>query len=243
MQPAPPRYTVQVLLPYRQVLDPHVVHQQLELWRADVELLGPSAISDFGFAIPTGDLPLLVQVVAARPDTYASELAEALAWSPTWTDRHSAVAACTHSIVISMVAHRALDHAAMLLAFLSVLDTVLSTLHDLRPIVLHWLPSQRVLAFATYRMLRMEQGPCGPAINVRVAAISDHDVIADTMGLTELGLPDLQTVAHDRDPAELASQILKLARSMFVGDALECTWIEEASIALPSRDAITVQLD
>ncbi len=243
MQTAPPRYTVQVLLPYSQVLDPFVVHHQLKAWRSDVELLGSTGISHFGFAIPTGDLPLLVQIVAAPPNAYATELAEALAWSPTWADRHAAVAACTHSIVVSMVAHRALNHATMLLSFLSVLDTVLASLHDLRPVVLHWLPSQRVLAFATYRMLRMEQGPCGPAINVRVAAISDHDVIADTMGLTELGLPDLQTVAHDRDPAELAKQILRLARSMFVGDALECTWIEEASLALPSRDAITVQLD
>ncbi len=243
MQTAPPRYTVQVLLPYSQVLNPFVVHHQLRAWRADVELLGSSGTSHFGFAIPTGDLPLLVQIVSAPPDAYARELAEALAWSPTWTDRYTAVAACKHSIVISMVAHRALNHASMLLAFLSVLDTVLATLDDLRPVVLHWLPSQRVLAFASYRMLRMEQGPCGPAINVRVAAISERDVIADTMGLTELGLPDLQTVAHDRDPRELSAQILRLARSMFVGDALDCTWIEEASLTLPSRDAITVQLD
>jgi hypothetical protein len=100
-----------------------------------------------------------------------------------------------------------------------------------------------VLAFSGYRMLRMEQGPCGPAINVRIAAISEHDVIADTVGLTGLGLPDLQAVAHDRDPVELASLMVRLAKSMFVGDAIDYAWTEEQSLVLPFRDAITVQLD
>jgi hypothetical protein len=68
-------------------------------------------------------------------------------------------------------------------------------------------------------------------------------MIADTVGLTGLGLPDLQAVVHDRDPAELTTTLVRLAKSMFVGDALDCAWIEEASIQLPSRDAITVQLD
>jgi hypothetical protein len=131
----------------------------------------------------------------------------------------------------------------MLLSFLSVLDTVLGSIDDLRPAVLHWMPAQRVLAFASYRMLRMELGPCGPAINVRIAAISDHDVVADTVGLSGLGLPDLQTVVHDHNRAELTTRLVGLARSMFVGDALDCTWIEESSLVLPCRDALTVQLD
>jgi len=100
-----------------------------------------------------------------------------------------------------------------------------------------------VLSFAGYRMLRMEQGPCGPAINVRIAAISDHDMIADTVGLSGLGLPDLQAIVHDRDRVELTLQLVRLAKSMFVGDTLDCAWVEEQSLALPCRDAITVQLD
>ena len=68
-------------------------------------------------------------------------------------------------------------------------------------------------------------------------------MIADTVGLAGLGLPDLQAVVHDRDPAELTLTLTRLAKSMFVGDALECSWIEETSIQLPSRDALTVCLD
>ncbi|MFT3699297.1 MAG: hypothetical protein QM831_39480 [Kofleriaceae bacterium] len=242
----PPRYTVQVLLPYSQALNPNSIHRQLIAWRSDVEAIGQgkeNRYGHFGFAIPTGDLPLLAHVFHASVDAYKTQLEDALAWSPSWVERHQAVDACTHSIVISMVAHRAVNHATMLLAFLSVLDAVLACVEDLRPAVLHWMPAQRVLAFSTYRMLRMEQGPCGPAINVRIAAIGDHDVIADTVGLSGLGLPDLQAVAHDRDPAELTTRLTRLARSMFVGDALDCPWIEEQALCLPWRDAITVELD
>lgn len=249
----PPHYTVQVLLPYDQVLVPSIIHTQLRAWRDDVQLIDqtsrrPHRMTDsgfphFGFVIPTGDLPLLVHIFPAPPDAYRTQLDDALAWSPDWPGRYTAIDACTSSIVISMVAHRPVNHATMLLAFLSVLDAVLAAIDDLRPAVLHWMPAQRVLAFASYRFLRLELGPCGPAVNVRIAAISDHDVVADTLGLAGLGLPDLQTVVHDRDPAQLASHLIKLARSMFVGDTLDCPWIEESSLVAPSRDALTVQLD
>jgi hypothetical protein len=240
----PPRYTVQVLLPYSQALNPSVIHRQLLAWRSDVEPIGGSGnFGHFGFAIPTGDLPLLVHIFHTSTQAYASQLEDALAWSPSWPERFTAVEACTHSIVISMVAHRQVNHATMLLAFLSVLDAVLACVDDLRPIVLHWMPAQRVLSFAGYRMLRMEQGPCGPAINVRIAAISEHDMIADTVGLSGLGLPDLQAIVHDRDRVELTLQLVRLAKSMFVGDTLDCAWVEEQSLVLPFRDAITVQLD
>ena len=251
-----PRYTVQVLLPYVQALDPAVVHAQLQRWRDDVELIAPRSPASagslldpghrpdhFGFAIPTQDLPLLAHVFHAAPDAYRAQLEQALAWSPTWPERHEAVAGCSASIVVSMIAHRAVNHATLLLAFLSVLDTVLACIDDLRPVVLHWLPSQRVLPFAQYRMLRMELGPCGPAVNVRIAPISPTDVVADTVGLSELGLPDLQAITAVRDPAELTDKLVQLARTMFVGDPLGVAWTEQSAIVLPPRDALTVQLD
>jgi hypothetical protein len=239
----PPRYTVQVLLPEPVVIDPAVVRDQLVGWRSDVQLIGSVHGEHFGFAIPTQDLPLLAHVFAAPPDAYASQLDDALLWSPSWTERFTAVARCRGSLVISMVAHRAINHATMLTAFTSVLDAVLASVDDVRPAVLHWMPAQRVMAFATYRLLRLELGPCGPAINVRIAPIGERDAVADTMGLAELGLPDLQALATDRDPAALASRLVRLARSLFVGDSLDCTWVEEASFSPPSRDVLTLQLD
>lgn len=239
----PPRYAVQLLLPQPAVLDPAVVHGQLLGWRDDVQLIGTRHSEHFGFAIPTHDLPLLAHVFSAAPDAYAAQLDEALQWSPTWRERYEAVARCRASIVVSMVAHRAINHATMLLAFMSVLDTVMASIDDLRPTVLHWLPAQRVMPFSTYRLLRMELGPCGPAINVRIANVGERDAVADTVGLAGLGLPDLQTLATGRDPAVLAFRLVTLARSMFVGDKLDCAWVEEASFSPPNRDVLTLQLD
>jgi hypothetical protein len=242
MSPAP-RYTVQVLLPQAAVLDPAVVHGQLLGWRGDVQLIGASHGEHFGFAIPTQDLPLLAHVFTAPPDAYGAQLGLALRWSPSWRERYEAVARCQSSLVVSMVAHRAVNHATMLLAFLSVLDTVLASIDDLRPSVLHWLPAQRVMPFSTYRLLRLELGPCGPAINVRIATSGDRDTVIDTVGLSDLGLPDLQARATDRDPTMLTSRLVGLARRMFVGDKLDCVWVEEASFSPPLRDALTLQLD
>jgi hypothetical protein len=240
--PPPPRYAVQILLPQQAVLDPAVVHGQLLGWRDDVQLILPRS-NHFGFAIPTQDLPLLAHVFDAAPSVYASQLDEALQWSPTWRERYTSVARCRASLVVSMLAHRAVNHATMLLAFLAVLDAVLGSVDDLRTAVLHWLPAQRVMPFVTYRLLRMELGPCGPAINVRIAQVGDADTVADTIGLADLGLPDLQTLATGRDPAALAFRLVHLARSMFVGDKLDCTWVEEASFSPPRRDALTLQFD
>ena len=243
MIPHPPRYAVQVLLPEPAVIDPTVVHGQLMAWRSDVQLIGASGGEHFGFAIPTQDLPLLAHVFTASTDAYAAQLDGALQWSPTWRERYEAVARCRSSLVVSMVAHRPINHATMLLAFLSVLDTVLASVDDLRPSVLHWMPAQRVMPFATYRLLRMELGPCGPAINVRISPVGDRDTVADTVGLSDLGLPDLQTLATGRDPAALAFRLVHLARSMFVGEKLDCVWVEEASFSPPCRDVLTLQLD
>jgi len=240
---SPPRYAVQLLLPEPVAIDPAAVHDQLVAWRGDIQLIGSVPGEHFGFAIPTQDLPLFVHVFDAPPDAYAPWLDEALMWSPNWAGRFAAVARCRSSLVVSMVAHRPINHATMLGAFTAVLDAVLGTVDDVRPTVLHWLPAQRVMPFSTYRLLRMELGPCGPAINVRIAPAGDHDTVADTVGLAELGLPDLQTLATDRDPAALASQLVRLARRMFVGDKLDCAWVEEASFSPPCRDVLTLQLD
>jgi hypothetical protein len=135
----------------------------------------------------------------------------------------------------------------MLLAFLATLDAVLASLDEEDRIgaVLHWIPAQQLLTIERYRTLRIDHGPCGPAVNVRIANASGRpgELLADTVGLTELGLPDLQLVFTDRDPAEIMLRLRLMVRSMFVGDRLDCGWIEEASFVPPERDALTLELD
>ncbi len=236
------KYTVQILLPCDVWLDPHELHRRLCEWRPDVEHLGARML----FAIPTNDLPLLVHVFPAFLDTYANELCDALTWSPAWR-WDDLVQRCPTSIAIAMVAQRPINHASLLLAYLAVLDTVLFSLepHVRERAVLHWIPAQQLLSFDTYRMLRTELGPCGPAVNVRIGRSRTGDGplgewLADTLGLAELGLPDLQIVLEERDPASVVRELRDLVRTVFVGDRLECSWSEESALLPPARDAITL---
>jgi len=236
------KYTVQILLPCEVQLDAHELHRRLCEWRADVEQLGSRML----YAIPTNDLPLLVHVFPAYLDTYANELCDALTWSPAWRwDDLSR--RCPASLAIAMVAQRPINHASMLLAFLAVLDAVLfSFAPAIRDrAVLHWIPAQQLLSFDSYRLLRTELGPCGPAVNVRIANATGRpgELLADTIGLAELGLPDLQIVFEERDPAVVVRELRDLVRTVFVGDRLECSWIEESALLPPARDAITLQPD
>ena len=236
------RYTVQLLLPCDVQLDGKHLHARLREWRPDVELLGSRML----FAIPTNDLPLLAHVFPAYLDTYASELCDALTWSPAWRWEDLSKR-CPHSIAVAMVAQRPIHHASLLLAFLAVLDAVLFSFEPAvrDRCVLHWIPSQQLLTFDRYRLLRTELGPCGPAVNVRIANASGRpgELLADTIGLADLGLPDLQIVFDHRDPSVIVRELRDHVRTVFVGDRLECSWIEEAARLPPERDAITLYLD
>src|SRR5687767_2119193 len=133
------RYTVQLLLPSAVWIQPEALHARLREWRPDVEHLGSRLL----FAIPTNDLPLLVHVFPTYLDTYATELCDALTWSPAWRWEELAQR-CPHSIAIAMTAQRPLNHASLLLAFLAVLDTLLFSLEPAvrDRAVLHWIPAQ-----------------------------------------------------------------------------------------------------
>jgi len=218
------RYTVQVLTPR------------------------PTTATDVCWTFPTADLPLEVRTYQAEPEVFAAELERALQWSWLWQDRWSdIVQRCPWSIVVEMTAARQVHYAGMLRAFVGVLDHVLLTIdeEDREASLLHWIPAQQILSMPQYRVLREDLGLCGPAINVRIANATGRpgELLADTVGLAELGLPDLQVVFTDRDPADVARRLRRLARSMFVGERLDCVWVEEASRVPPLRDALTVELD
>ena len=237
-------YSVQLLLPRWIALDAGHLLIQLRRWRGDVTLMTCNA-EHLTFAIPTSNLPLYVQIFHASPDSYAQPLTDALAWSPAWHERWEDTARrCPASLVVAMTSQRPFNYASMLLSFLAVLDTFLASLDiDVRDrAVLHWIPAKQLLTFNQYQLLRTELGPCGPAFNVRVANATGRpgELLADTIGLAQLGLPDLQILFSDRDPADVVRRLRAYVRRLFVGDRLDCTWIEESSLVPPERDALTL---
>lgn len=247
MQTEGTRYAVQLLLPQWTLLDAAAILARLKAWRADVALIERD-IERLVFEIPTADLPLHARIAHVTNGPYASALHEALTWTPTWHESWAETESrCPAAMVVELVARRPINHASMLLAFLAVLDAALFSFDErIRPeLVLHWIPAKQLLTFDHYLSLRTSLGPCGPAVNIRVANATGRpgELLADTVGLAALGLPDLQTVFHGRDPAEVILRLRLLVRSLFVGDRLDCSWVEEASIVPPVRDALTLELD
>lgn len=208
----------------------------------------PSEITNVVLTIPTGGAPLVVSTWQAPPEEFADELERALRWSFHWQDSWSdVVRRCPWSIIVEMTCAAPVHYAGMLLQFVGVLDRVLAGLdeQDREASLLHWVPAQQILSLSQYRVLREDLGLCGPAVNVRIANATGKpgELVADTVGLAELGLPDLQVVFTDRDPADVARRLRRLARSMVIGERLESSWIEEVSFVPPVRDALTVELD
>ncbi len=237
-------YSIQVLLPRWIALDAVGLLVALRRWRGEIALATCNA-EHITVAIPTGDLPLYVQLFHTEPEEYAPELIEALAWSPAWHEHWDVTQKrCPASVVVAMTAQRPINYASMLLSFLAVLDTWLTTLDvdDRERAVLHWMPAKQLLTYHQYQLLRTELGPCGPAVNVRISNATGRpgELLADTVGLTELGLPDLQIMFSQRDPAEVVRKLRAYVRSVFVGERLDCWWIEESSFVPPMRDALTI---
>lgn len=238
------RYSVQVLLPRRIEWDAGRLLVALRRWRGDIALATCSA-EHLTIQVPAGEWSVYVQLYHSAPDDHADELIEALQWSPAWHERWEHTAArCPASVVIAMTAQRTINYASMLLSFLAVLDTWLATLDpsDRERAVLHWMPAKQLVTFHQYQLLRTELGPCGPAVNVRISNATGRpgELLADTVGLAELGLPDLQILFSDRDPAEVMRRLRAYVHSVFVGERLDCTWIDDVSLVPPERDALTL---
>jgi hypothetical protein len=240
-------YSVQILLPRWVDLEARLFVTRLRGWRPEVRL---TTCSDehLTFSIPTDDLPLYVQIFQAVPETFASSLTEAIVWTPTWHERWDVTAnRCPASIVVAMTTQRPINYASVLLSFLAVLDTTLWTLDsEVRDsAVLHWIPAKQLLTFQQYLQLRTELGPCGPAVNIRIANATGKpgELLADTVGLAELGLPDLQILFSNRDPKDVVSRLRAYVRNLFVGERLDCSWIEDTSLVPPRRDALTLFID
>ena len=240
-------YIVQVLVSQYPTFDPYELHRRLLNWKPDVALVGGTH-DRVWFALPTDDLPVEVTVSIAPPEVYAQALCDALTWTPRWEEGWSTMAARYHaSIVIALRPQRQINHASLLLGFLAVLDAVLASLppEELEHAVLHWMPAQQLLTYDQYRDLRIDLGPCGPAVNIRIANATGRpgELLADTVGLSELGLPDLQTVVKGEDPAEVLRRMRVLVSRVFIGARLGCAWIEEDSMVPPMRDTLTLRLD
>ena len=94
-----------------------------------------------------------------------------------------------------------------------------------QPLALHWLPSQRMVDPQAWReSLQHGAPPADHAINVRLFRIADGragEGLMDTMGLTALGLPDLQCRFRGLDLGGMAQLLFAYAEYLYEkGDVL-----------------------
>src|SRR3954463_6952741 len=95
-------YTVQILVSQHAGFDPEALYERLCDWRADIELLHGSP-AHLALAVPTEDLPVLVDIGPAEPEVYAQALCDALTWTPRWDEGWSTMAERYHaSIVVAL---------------------------------------------------------------------------------------------------------------------------------------------
>src|SRR5262249_38280441 len=86
-----------------------------------------------------------------------------------------------------------------------------------KPVAIHWLPSQRIVDPQRYKE-DLEAGGIlfSSAVNVRMFRIEQTaERIMDTMGLTALGCIDLQSVFMNLEPAKMGLYLYHLAEYVF----------------------------
>jgi hypothetical protein len=195
-------YSVELLYNQLPSLAGEALRQELEQLGHTVDKIRPGrAPGSFVFSFPAPLLdvahqaaqsPLMVIVVRDEPLPY-DELRPALQQAAEWPQANTVVAPHTAVVQISDFHAEGLD-ARTRLAFMH--DVVSALLALAPPIAIHWQPSQRLIPPDRYRAERRGgHDPIFPAVHLRHFTVEDplvDETVTDTLGLTALGLPDLQ---------------------------------------------------
>ncbi len=131
-----------------------------------------------------------------------------------WPDAELAISKTKAVIEITDRSAEALSRKNRLQLFHKV---VLAVLQVIKPVAIHWLPSQRIIDPQRY-IEDLEQGGLlfSSAVNVRMFKIEQSDErIMDTMGLCGLGCLDLQSIFRNLDPAKMGLYLYHLAEYVF----------------------------
>jgi hypothetical protein len=147
--------------------------------------------------------PLVNAITTAVADQNARDLTHT-----RWAGAGEALAECGYSLLITEFLGREVDASVRLAAFQGVLTTVIEAT---QPLATWWPASRQALEPAV-----AAQDALLGALNVR--SIPDPDDadegVVDTLGLAQLGLPDLQCHFRYLNPELLAELFGSLAREM-----------------------------
>jgi hypothetical protein len=140
-----------------------------------------------------------------------------------WDEARAAVAGHRVSVVVSDLIAAALPYKERLELFQGVLLGVLEVVPTM---AILWRPCGRLVSPTAYRRSHRDgksRDPLFGPLNVRMFPPEDDgEVLMDTLGLSALGLPDLQVRFERRDPNAVAGLLHGAARYVYEkGDVLD----------------------
>lgn len=156
--------------------------------------------------------------------TVTDNVAEALKQSWGFEGAEAAVKNCRATVLVTDLMSSSLHYQERLELFQNALAGALEVI---KAEAIFWQPSQQIVSARRYLEAHKAGNPelfFTGALNVRMFNInnSSGDMLMDTLGLSALGLPDLQCHFHDLDPSEVARVLGDTAYYVFQeGDVLE----------------------
>lgn len=149
-----------------------------------------------------------------EPSAFGFELSQTFDWPAA----NEVVARCRGQLLLTEFLAREIEYRTRLRLFQTAL---LSVVELTNPAAVVWRPGDKLVDPAA---LRRASGAADPmamvrsAVNVRMFRIENHapgDMLMDTRGLAELGLPDLQVHFRGLEPDRVAAVLFNLALYLF----------------------------
>ncbi|MDQ0170972.1 DUF4261 domain-containing protein [Paenibacillus tundrae] len=178
---------------------------------------------DHKVSFQEGDIPAQTCMLAATEMKDISRFAGALQQAWHWTEAEQAVQGATYSIRIHDMFTAALPRKQRLGLFQKTLQAVLEVLPCE---AMYWYGSDKLVEPAAYKQSQEREEHLYAAMNVRMyqagGTEEQRELVMDTVGLSALGVPDVQCHFTGLDPDTVAQTLLGAAYYIFdQGDVLQ----------------------
>lgn len=229
-------YGVELLCPTKPTLDKTAIIESVRRYLPDAKLLDPNPATALGAIVhprhhvKMGEAVIPAQTLVAGADKPIDLPGFEPALAQTWEfpQAREAVAGCASAVLVTDLMSSSLEHRARLALFQDCLRGVLAAVPCT---AIHWQPSGRIVDPAVWMRDYDGGDPAqrffAGAVNVRLfnirssAGSDSGELVMDTLGLSALGLVDLQCHFQGLDPGRVARVLYNAAWYVFCeGDVI-----------------------
>lgn len=208
----------------------------------------------YDYVSKTGEIDIPVQILIMKEKSLLNikKIKNSILQTLDWQDAEEIVDSCKFSLVVSDFMATSLLYNERVYLFNKFLKTLLSILPCK---AIHWSYSQKIVEPIEYQnALKNENfNSIYAIVNVRYFK-QDTSLIMDTIGLSALGLPDLQCKSHNIEPGIIATILYEYAGKIFENgdyindnDIISCLNLNfkcyhDFSITNPTRVIINLEI-